>query len=115
MVQERWTNLWELPGGGAHIDESIPDALKREYLEETGLTITVGTLLRFTEDYFYAEDRDEGWHSLRFVYRIESVHGTLKENGNGDDIVAARFMTKDELTDQNTAKPFVFEILKNIV
>ncbi|HID07572.1 MAG TPA: NUDIX domain-containing protein, partial [Armatimonadetes bacterium] len=34
--------LWCLPGGGVESGASLPDNLKREVLEETGLTVAVG-------------------------------------------------------------------------
>jgi 8-oxo-dGTP diphosphatase len=34
-------NVWETPGGGMDTEESPQDALKREIIEETGLSVTV--------------------------------------------------------------------------
>jgi len=40
---------WEFPGGKAEEDESDADALKREYLEEFGVAVEVGSLLARAE------------------------------------------------------------------
>ncbi len=34
-------NVWETPGGGMDTEESPQEALKREIIEETGLSVTV--------------------------------------------------------------------------
>ena len=40
---------WEFPGGKAEDDESDAEALKREYLEELGVGVEVGSLLASAE------------------------------------------------------------------
>ena len=37
------THLWTCPGGGVERHQSLPENLAREVLEETGLTVAVGT------------------------------------------------------------------------
>ena len=41
--------FWSPPGGGVEVGEMAEDALKREFLEETGLEISVGKLLIMNE------------------------------------------------------------------
>jgi len=39
VVQRRDNGRWELPGGVLELEESIPDGMKREVLEETGVHV----------------------------------------------------------------------------
>lgn len=114
MAQEKWTKLWEFPGGGIHIGEMIEEGLIREFEEETGITITVGKMITFLEDFFYARDRDEGWHSLRFVYEVKKVSGTIRTGGNNEDVSAAGYMSRNELTEKNT-KPAIYHLLSKVI
>ena len=36
---------WDMPGGGIRFGESLPDCLRREIMEETGLTVRIDRLL----------------------------------------------------------------------
>jgi 8-oxo-dGTP diphosphatase len=68
---------YTLPGGGQHALETIPDALRRECLEEIGSDVAVGRL-RFIRDYigrnheFAAEDGDMHQVELMFECRLLS-------------------------------------------
>ncbi|GGF17768.1 NUDIX domain-containing protein [Echinicola rosea] len=41
--------FWNVPGGGMDYQSTAPENLKREFLEETGLAVQVGSLLTVTE------------------------------------------------------------------
>ncbi|HXW67582.1 MAG TPA: NUDIX hydrolase [Thermoplasmata archaeon] len=40
-----WPGLWDLPGGAVEKDETLEQALTREFREETGLRVRVGDVL----------------------------------------------------------------------
>jgi 8-oxo-dGTP diphosphatase len=59
---------WDLPGGGMEGDERLPDTLKRELLEETGLTdFTIGKVIHADE--WFIEKRD--LHVVAVFYRCD--------------------------------------------
>src|SRR5271165_1224855 len=64
LVASRYPNhatpLWNLPGGRQRPGELLEAALRREFLEETGLSVAVERLLYISESY----DRATGAHFL---------------------------------------------------
>ena len=55
--------LWEFPGGKLESDESVQQALKREILEEVGLTVETSTpLIRIHHDYGDKSVLLDVWH-----------------------------------------------------
>ncbi len=84
------------PGGGADPHASLPDNLKREVWEETGLTVDVGTVCLINE--FHAPDRD--FHQVDVYFRCEIVAGTTDANWRDTEGVVNRhrWVTRDELS-----------------
>lgn len=64
--------FWCPPGGGAQFGETAPDALVREFAEETGLTVAIGELL------FVNEFMQPPLHALELFFDVQRTGGTLR-------------------------------------
>ena len=69
-------SLWAPPGGGMEYGEDAKTALKREFLEETGLEIIVGDFL-FVHEYL-----DKPLHGIELFFEVKIVAGTLKSGSD---------------------------------
>lgn len=76
FVKSSYSDRLSLPGGEVEISETREDALKREFLEETGLIIKPLQLLSIQEGYFQAP-RGDNYHTLRFYYEVEKISGEI--------------------------------------
>jgi 8-oxo-dGTP diphosphatase len=74
LIRRRDNGKWGLPGGMVDWGEDIPNTLKRELTEETGLEVTeVGRLVGV----YSAPDRDPRIHSICVVVAAQ-VQGEMK-------------------------------------
>jgi 8-oxo-dGTP pyrophosphatase MutT (NUDIX family) len=89
LVQRRDNGHWEPPGGVLESGETIPDALQREVLEETGIKIALPATL--TGVY-----KNMTRLIIAMVFRCEAIDGDLT---TGDETRALRWATRDEVAD----------------
>lgn len=61
------------PGGGVEPHASLPDNLRREFHEETGLSVEVGAPCLVNE--FHSPER--GFHQIDIYFRVHHVSGDL--------------------------------------
>jgi 8-oxo-dGTP diphosphatase len=64
-------DYWSPPGGGIDEGESATEALKREFLEETGFKIEVGELLK-TREFIKAP-----LHAIELYFSVKILSGNL--------------------------------------
>lgn len=73
------------PGGGIEIEEAPGDALRREFIEETGLVVApVRTLYASQEVHLSTQAPIQ---IVSVYWLVERVSGDLRLAGNGDDVL----------------------------
>lgn len=65
--------FWSFPGGGVNYGESLEEAVIREFEEETGLIVKVGSFL------FIYEYIKPPLHAIEFYFKIDSFEGELMQ------------------------------------
>ena len=86
-------DFWAPPGGGVEYQETVEDALKREFLEETGLEVEVGKFV------FGCEFIKNPLHAVELFFEVKKVAGVLK-SGNDPElqiIEKAQFLSWEEI------------------
>lgn len=74
LCQDRKGGYYYLPGGHIEFNEAAAVALAREFKEETGLGVQVGTCALITEGTF--TQNGEGKHELNLVFHVEHPRPT---------------------------------------
>ncbi|AEE14855.1 NUDIX hydrolase [Thermodesulfobium narugense DSM 14796] len=88
---------WSLPGGVVEKGEKLNDAIKREFFEETSLSVEVVKLLTVYEKIDLQEDKI-GYHYVILLFLLSLKGGSLKAN---DDAQEACFFSKNEILKLN--------------
>jgi 8-oxo-dGTP diphosphatase len=86
---------WFLPGGGLEHGEDPVDGLRREFAEETGLTVTGETLQGVLSDLTTLPD-GALLHTVRIIYRVDAWQGTLQAEAVGSS-EAVRWVDRREV------------------
>jgi 8-oxo-dGTP diphosphatase len=108
-----YTGLWDLPGGGIGFGEAPEAALRREFIEETGLVIASATLLRAASTqirYVAGGGVEEELHHLGFLYAVsleaeKDGLPTPKSGADGEDSDGAAWFLLSTI-ESNNLTPF---------
>lgn len=69
------------PGGGMEIDETIEEALIREFKEETGLDVKIKEILDCRHDFWLTSFSDEHCNMVLLYFLVEQIGGKLSSEG----------------------------------
>jgi 8-oxo-dGTP pyrophosphatase MutT (NUDIX family) len=82
LLQRRGDNKsWGFPGGGVELGESIEEAARREVREETGLEVSVNSLLGVYSKYEQVYPNGDLAQPITVFFRCTPVSGQLREDG----------------------------------
>lgn len=90
--------LHDFPGGGLELGENLHEALKREVMEEVGLTVAIDKPVGSWD--FFREMKDETVHLVCVAFQCHIVGDTaidITNNPAEEDIFETRWVTKEEL------------------
>lgn len=81
------SGTWALPGGGVEYDESVEQAVVREFMEETGYEVAVDGLLGVRHHLVPAERRMHAngrpMKAVQIVFRVHITGGELRDEADG--------------------------------
>lgn len=112
-----YINRYDLPGGSLEEGEALSEAMKREFLEETGLQIQIEEnigVIDFKLPWLWRDFTDV--HHIAVYYSVKEIGGELSvpEQFNGQDSLGAVWVSERDVSVDN-ASPLVvkaFEWLK---
>jgi 8-oxo-dGTP diphosphatase len=100
---------WMPPGGGLEFGETLQEAVKREMLEETGISVDVGEL------WFVNEYINSPWHAIEFYFKCSYLEGELVVGKDPEltnqYIINTAFVSFDEFLQLTLRPPFLKEQL----
>lgn len=84
MMMPAHNPKWQFPGGGVDIDETFNQALKREFIEESGYMIHSEKLIPYyhNESLFYHEGIDQYFHSVQLTFIV-----SLEDDRQNPDLI----------------------------
>lgn len=90
----RQSAMWCAPGGGVERHSSLPDNLRREVLEETGLGVDVGAPCLVNEFH----DPGQGFHQVDVFFRCRVSSGATSDAWRDPEGIVNRhcWVTEDE-------------------
>ena len=96
--------LWTLPGGRVEVGETLADAVRREVLEETQLTIEVIGLAGYRESILPQAVGDRGRHFVILPFAARWIAGDVLLNDELDD---SRWTTIDAVAGLSTTEGLI--------
>lgn len=92
-IKSMGEELWLTPGGGVNFGESLKEAARREFLEETGIDVEVGEFIFYKE--YIVKDKV---HSLNFYFRGKCKDDKIIKTG---EVIDAKFLSVEDALSLN--------------
>jgi len=112
-----YRGMYDFPGGGIEFNERIEEALKREFIEETGVILDNFSFLDYNEhfcDYLSEGGENRSLHHIAFYFKVFGNVDKIKEEPDGQDSLGAELVDIDNL-DKIEIAPIARPIIEKLI
>lgn len=112
-----YKGMYDLPGGGIEFGEKIEEALKREFIEETGIALNSYSFFSNNEyfcDYINESGEPRKLHHIGLYYKVAASFKSIKSDSDGQDSLGAEFIDIKELNKIKIA-PIAKKVIDSVV
>jgi len=107
-AQEPALGEWSLPGGLVELGETLTEALRRELLEETGLTVAIRGIAAVLERIYRDDAGGIPYHYVLVDFLCDYIGGDITA---ASDINAAHFFPVNDLP-RDHLPPFTAQVIR---
>ncbi len=111
-----YTGKWDLPGGGIEFGESPEETLKREVMEETGLSVLSHQLLNVLShsvSYKNTKGENKEMHHLGIIYKVILDNPeNAKKDADGEDSLGAKWISVSSINNDSFS-PFASQSIQS--
>lgn len=112
-----YKGMFDLPGGGIEFGEKAEEALKREFIEETGVILKDYAFISHNEyfcDYLNDTNEPRALHHLGLYYKVSALFDKIKTDADGQDSLGAEFIDINDL-DKIKISPIARPVIEKII
>ena len=112
-----YKGMFDLPGGGIEFGEKAEDAVRREFLEETGTIVASAEFFGINEcmsKYMNGKGEPRKMHHLGIFYLVALQPGSVKSESDGQDSLGAEYVSiadLDRVEISPIARPMILKIV----
>ena len=88
LLSKQWDG-YDFPGGGVDKNETLEQALDREFFEETGIKVEVGRVVHAETSFFNpshsTKHKDEYWNCPLIYFEVKRTGGEISKDNFDED------------------------------
>lgn len=102
--------MWGLPGGAVELGETVKEAVVREVIEETGITVKPVELVAVIDSIHRDDEGNFKYHYVLLEYVCKYVSGKIKASSDAPDARWVPLNDLDQVPIMPSTKRFILKI-----